>query len=370
MSPQPAARKRGSRTVVSEQQVRKKIDSAILRVQRAVPQLIKDQLNQYANYKYPDIDQYYATIVPIANKYGLRWVINTQNERVSPLIKDEIIVDVIVDLSFRGYWIPGFARLIMPHAAMGAQMGGSLVSYADKVFMRDVFKLRTGEGDADASDNTRPRSPPSGRSLPPAPRSPGTRKPQGVGPHEPVPPAEPPPPSWEPDPYGGIAMPPPARRLVLPEPEPEPAEPAPSWRPMSPARRARLEADGRAAEAWAAEHRADLGATSLYVPDGRWADLKTEVARALPEKKTLDEVMAYWDSMHSQLPEVEATDPPAYAAIVGMFVARKSDVKRPAGPRGRTFLPAKPVTRDFRANTIQFPRQAAAPRKPPGWGVS
>ncbi len=144
-----------SRRAAVPKSVRAKITEAIFAVQEEIGILVRDQRNDYAKYNYPSIDQFYERVVPIARSRGLTWVINTINPRKCDFDDNMILVDVVVDLRFKdGTEIDGFAKFFMPHPVMGAQTGGSVVSYADKYFMRNLFKIATGEGDADAFDNT------------------------------------------------------------------------------------------------------------------------------------------------------------------------------------------------------------------------
>jgi hypothetical protein len=56
------------------------------------------------------------------------------------------------DLYFDNARIPNFFSCTIYHPFTGAQTSGSSMSYAEKLFMRSVFKIQTGEGDADDSN--------------------------------------------------------------------------------------------------------------------------------------------------------------------------------------------------------------------------
>ena len=136
---------------------RKEIFEALLRIKKEIGVMAKDEKNQYGGWKYAGIDQYYEKVAPIALANGIHWVVNLDNyQRIRSLDgeKEVYLIDVSVDLYYSdGTVIIGYQHFPMESPLMGAHTTGSVVSYADKVFMRSVFKIASGEGDAEGYDN-------------------------------------------------------------------------------------------------------------------------------------------------------------------------------------------------------------------------
>jgi hypothetical protein len=72
--------------------------------------------------------------------------------------------------------VPDFTRITIVHPLQGAQTVGSAMSYLDKVFMRQLFSIATGEKDSDA-DETDPNEL-LGGSTPSKPRPEPKREPK------------------------------------------------------------------------------------------------------------------------------------------------------------------------------------------------
>lgn len=130
-----------------------------------VPSLKKGDRNQHGGYNYVSIDDYYEKVAKIAAANGVTWksreisseVITVgekadRNGNVVPVLalKTKYEFDV---LAGHETLHTNFFSCTILHPLQGAQTAGSSLSYADKLFMRTVFKVVTGEGDADASDS-------------------------------------------------------------------------------------------------------------------------------------------------------------------------------------------------------------------------
>lgn len=135
------------------------IATAIIAVKKRVRQLGSDERNEHGRYGYVSVDKFYATIGPMMAEAGLA------------LLIDEVAADVRSSerTDDRGQtrsssWL--FARyevrflhesgalslplrrsLAMPIS--GPQAFGAAQSYVEKQFLRQVFKVPTGEKDAD-----------------------------------------------------------------------------------------------------------------------------------------------------------------------------------------------------------------------------
>lgn len=124
----------------------KNIRQAIMEVSKEVKPLAKTDSNQYANYNYVSIDQYYDHVRSIALKHGLWWRIReVAYETGGKSATFTYEVDVFTEDDI---W-ESYDLLHLTHPYNGAQTAGSARSYAEKVFMRSAFKMVTGEPDAD-----------------------------------------------------------------------------------------------------------------------------------------------------------------------------------------------------------------------------
>lgn len=126
--------------------------ASLLKTASEIPNLEKDNENKFGKYSYVSIDDYYSKVASIANKNGLGWVCK---EREYSFRKEENAVIFTYDFdlySAAGDYIENFTTFTVVHPIQGAQSSGSAASYAEKMFMRTVFKVRTGELDADATD--------------------------------------------------------------------------------------------------------------------------------------------------------------------------------------------------------------------------
>lgn len=124
-----------------------KIVQAIQAVIIALPKLEKTERNNHANYTYASIDDFYEIVAKTAAKKGLNWV----GREIAHDFKGDTAA---VTFSFRLYYKDGsviddFFQITIYHPLRGPQMSGSVASYADKVFMRQTYKVQTGEPDAD-----------------------------------------------------------------------------------------------------------------------------------------------------------------------------------------------------------------------------
>lgn len=139
----------------------KDIASAIVTVKGQVRALGYDEKNQHGGYRYVSVDKFYDTLGVIMAKAGLF------------VLMDEIASDVkegapnrdgrVTPWLFVRYEIrfahasgalshPVHRSLAQPIS--GPQSFGAAQSYIEKQFLRQVFKIPTGEKDADAEDNS------------------------------------------------------------------------------------------------------------------------------------------------------------------------------------------------------------------------
>lgn len=149
------------------------VAKAIIATTRKVGTLGKAAVNPHGGYNYVSIDKFYETVARAANENGLNWTLREVQFEVMPGIgkTGAVRISYEVDLLHESGWkIPAFSQVSVIHPIQGAQTVGSAMSYADKIFMRQTFKVATGEKDIDA-DETDNRALDLGPATKPAPKS-------------------------------------------------------------------------------------------------------------------------------------------------------------------------------------------------------
>lgn len=128
---------------------------AIIATRAQVGQLGKSEMNPHGRYKYVSIDTYYEKVALAAAKNGLSWIAQETDFKLLPEVGKTGVIQVSYQMGLMhesGEYIPDFSRLTIVHPIQGAQTVGSAVSYLDKVFMRQLFSVATGEKDSDADE--------------------------------------------------------------------------------------------------------------------------------------------------------------------------------------------------------------------------
>ncbi|CAB4169679.1 Essential recombination function protein [uncultured Caudovirales phage] len=131
---------------------------AIIATREQIGSLGKSAMNPHGRYKYVSIDSYYEKVSTTAAKNGLAWVVSETGFEVMSEVGKTGIIKATYDVALMhssGAYIPKFTTLTIIHPIQGAQTVGSAMSYLDKVFMRQLFSVATGEKDSDA-DETNP----------------------------------------------------------------------------------------------------------------------------------------------------------------------------------------------------------------------
>lgn len=131
---------------------------AIIATREQVGSLGKSAMNPHGRYKYVSIDTYYEKVSATAAKNGLSWIASEVGFEVMPEVGKTGIIKATYEVALMhssGDYIPRFSTLTIIHPIQGAQTVGSAMSYLDKVFMRQLFSVATGEKDSDA-DETNP----------------------------------------------------------------------------------------------------------------------------------------------------------------------------------------------------------------------
>lgn len=162
------------------------IAKAIIAVNKKVKSLAKDETNTFQRFKYTSVDAFYEAIGPLMAEAGLIVFtdeIDTQIERRESTddqgrnkVSNWLITqyELIIYHESGAEWGP--IRREMMVAATGPQAYGSGQSYVEKYFLRGLFKVPTGDGDADAQSKTE---------LPARQRAPASRPRPPEPPHDP-----------------------------------------------------------------------------------------------------------------------------------------------------------------------------------------
>ena len=128
---------------------------AIIETRTKVGNLGKAAFNPHVRYKYVSIDTYYEKVAAAAAANGLAWVANETKFDLLPDVGKTGIIRATYAVTLMhssGDYLPNFSSITIVHPIQGAQTVGSAMSYLDKVFMRQIFAVSTGEEDADATN--------------------------------------------------------------------------------------------------------------------------------------------------------------------------------------------------------------------------
>lgn len=127
---------------------------AIVSTRDQVGSLGKAAMNPHGKYKYVSIDTYYEKVGSVAAKHGLSWVAREVDFKLVFEGGKGMVQATysIMLMHISGDVVPDFTRITIVHPLQGAQTVGSAMSYLDKVFMRQLFAIATGEKDSDADE--------------------------------------------------------------------------------------------------------------------------------------------------------------------------------------------------------------------------
>lgn len=157
-----------------------KMAKAILAAQNDMPSLRKGDENKYGGYAYVSIDDYLSEIPKVAAVHGLFWITRETRFEVIGEKGNHVAYTFALDLMFEdGTCLPEYTTITVVHPIQGAQTAGSALAYGEKMMTRFVFKVVTGEQDADATDGAK-------EGLGSVPRAKATHSRDGR-PHDPTP---------------------------------------------------------------------------------------------------------------------------------------------------------------------------------------
>lgn len=137
------------------------IAAAVIAVKKQVRQLGKDEENKFARFKYVSVDKFYEVIGQLMANAGLFVVTDEMSiateKRETQTEQGQVKASVWITATYElflfhesGAEYGPIHRTIMVQAT-GPQAFGSGMSYVEKYFLRSLFKVPTGEDDADAA---------------------------------------------------------------------------------------------------------------------------------------------------------------------------------------------------------------------------
>lgn len=125
----------------------KVIANALFQIQSQIGTLGYDSNNDFAKYKYVSIDKYYEKMRPLMNEAGIMII---PDELESSLSEDRKLYRAVYQFTVMhkdgAVWnFPIRRSITLPFT--GAQSAGSALSYVEKIAMRTIFKINSGERD-------------------------------------------------------------------------------------------------------------------------------------------------------------------------------------------------------------------------------
>lgn len=128
------------------------VAAAIVAVKKRIKQLGSDEKNTHAGYGYVSVDKFYAAIGPLMAEAGLLLLVDEVSTEVREGAKGNPWLFARYEMRFAhesGVLGPIMRRsCALPIA--GPQAFGAAQSYVEKQLLRQVFKVPTGDKDADA----------------------------------------------------------------------------------------------------------------------------------------------------------------------------------------------------------------------------
>jgi|HubBroStandDraft_1064217.scaffolds.fasta_scaffold21533_4 hypothetical protein len=140
------------------------IAKAILVVAKQIKQLGKDETNAFAKFQYVSVDKFYAVVGPMMAEAGLFTLVEEASAqtdlRETQIDNGQVKKSVWLTANYEitvfhetGVQYGPIHRMITVPAT-GPQAFGSGMSYVEKYFLRGLFKIPTGEEDADGEEQT------------------------------------------------------------------------------------------------------------------------------------------------------------------------------------------------------------------------
>src|SRR5271166_1107638 len=121
---------------------------ALFTAAKNMPSLKKGDRNTHSNYNFVSIDDYYALAAKVVHDAGLMWIPREIHREVRPELRYGSVATTysanLICLANGQVWQDFFTATVQ-HPLSGAQDAASSLSFFDKMFLRHVFKVVTGE---------------------------------------------------------------------------------------------------------------------------------------------------------------------------------------------------------------------------------
>lgn len=127
----------------------KSVASRVVQVGQNIKKLHHDKRNQYAEYNYTSVDSFYEALGPIMADAGIFVIVD---ETSASAEKGFLTANYDIYLASEEGDMYGPMRRQVTLKATGPQSYASAQSYAEKYFLRQIFKVPTGEADADGHE--------------------------------------------------------------------------------------------------------------------------------------------------------------------------------------------------------------------------
>ena len=131
----------------------KVIANALFQVQKQIATLGYDSTNDFSNYNYVSIDKYYEKMRPLMNDAGILII---PDELESSISEDKKLYRAVYQFTVihkdGAVWnFPIRRSITLPF--VGAQSSGIALSYLEKIAMRTIFKINSGDKDSIDADS-------------------------------------------------------------------------------------------------------------------------------------------------------------------------------------------------------------------------
>ena len=120
----------------------------VANVSKEIGSLSKGPRNTHHKYSYVSIDSYYEDVASVANQKGIHWFL-MEAHPAQPTPDGKVWIFSYRIKALVGGELIEVDHITIPHPWQGAQTSAAARSYADKTFMRTLFKIPTGEPDSD-----------------------------------------------------------------------------------------------------------------------------------------------------------------------------------------------------------------------------
>lgn len=145
-------------SVLLRQPMPAEVAIAVAEVMKRIAKLDKTETNKHGGYRYASVDDFYEMVRPLLAETGLVIIpeelsTSSLNTTTANGTRTWLVIKYDFTLNVGGVeWEFRPKRTAMADSSMGSQAFGAAASYAEKFFLRSLFKIATGEPDIDAAE--------------------------------------------------------------------------------------------------------------------------------------------------------------------------------------------------------------------------